>query len=266
LQSPRDRLDTGSMTRAFPLDLAALLLVASASCSPGTVRTDARDDGRDADDATGDGDGGGDGDGDGDGDGQPGDGDGDDPSGDGDGDGDADGTDVDASTPDDGDDGEPNMFDPRSVELCELVNEYRMENGLPRVPISVALMTVAEAHVGDLAAHPELCNMHSWSDTPPWSGCCFDFDQGSCMWDKPREITAAWGANQYTGNGYEDSTSATTPEGALDSWKGSKPHNDVILNQDIWENYAPWPAMGCAVNDHYSVLWMGDAADPQPEP
>lgn len=223
--------------------------------------------GRDAssDEPSGDGDGNDHGDGDNDGDGSgldagsPG---GPDGSGDGDGAGDGDG------------DGLPDMpgpdasagseFDQASFTLCKLVNDYREQNGLARVAISPALMTVAQAHVRDLAAHADLCNMHSWSEgSDLWSGCCFDFSDGTCMWKKPGELTSAWGAERYPGNGYEDATSATTPESALDSWKGSKPHNDVILNLDIWTNYNPWPAMGCAVGEHHSVLWFGDAADPR---
>jgi hypothetical protein len=155
-------------------------------------------------------------------------------------------------------------FDPRSFTLCKLVNDYREQNGLARVPISPALMTVAKAHVEDLATHEGLCNMHSWSEgSDLWSGCCFDISDGTCMWKKPGELTASWGAERYPGNGYEDASSATTPEGALDSWKGSKAHNDVILNLDIWTGFNPWPALGCAVNEHYSVLWFGDPKDPR---
>jgi hypothetical protein len=213
----------------------------------------------------------GDGDGKGDGDAQ-GDGDGD---GQGDGDSEHDGGSShgpDSPLHDGGDDmsmsgsdaSASSEFDPRSFTLCKLVNDYREQNGLARVPISPALMTVAKAHVEDLASHDGLCNMHSWSEgSDVWSGCCFDISDGTCMWKKPGELTASWGAERYPGNGYEDASSATSPEGALESWKGSKAHNDVILNLDIWTGFNPWPALGCAVNDHFSVLWFGDAKDPR---
>ena len=158
------------------------------------------------------------------------------------------------------------------MELCKLVNEYRKEKGLPEIPLSTALMTVASHHVEDLGAHPEIaggnCNLHSWSDNPPlWNGCCYTSDhaKAQCMWDKPREITASWGANAYKGNGYEDAAAgSSSPAGALQQWKNSSAHNDVILNQGIWAAKSPWPALGCGMAGGYAVLWFGDTKDPQP--
>ena len=84
------------------------------------------------------------------------------------------------------------------------------------------------------------------------------------MWGKPAEVTASWGANQYTGNGYEIAEAgAGSPEGALEVWKGSPAHHDVILNADIWAGYSPWPAFGCGLKGGYGAVWFGDAADPQ---
>jgi hypothetical protein len=133
-------------------------------------------------------------------------------------------------------------------------------------------MTVAAFHVQDMVAHPEAqkgnCNLHSWSDNPPlWSGCCYtpDHAQAQCVWNKPKEITASWGANAYTANAYEDaSAGASTPAGALELWKKSPPHNAVILNLDVWASHAPWPAMGCGMAGKIAVLWFGDAADQVP--
>jgi hypothetical protein len=162
-------------------------------------------------------------------------------------------------------------FAPESIALCNVVNEYRASQGLAQVPISPALMTVAELHVADLSDHPEIldgnCNLHSWSDTSDlWSGCCYtpDHAQAQCMWSKPKEITASWGANQYPGSGYEISEAgAGSPEGALELWKGSPPHHDVILNADIWAGFSPWPGFGCGMKGGYGVVWFGDAKDPQ---
>lgn len=92
-----------------------------------------------------------------------------------------------------------------------------------------------------------------------------DHAQASHMWSKPSEITAGWGANHYTGNGYENAAAGSlTPAQALDLWKSDAPHNDVIINAGIWANYNPWPALGCAINAGYAVMWFGDVADPQP--
>jgi hypothetical protein len=163
------------------------------------------------------------------------------------------------------------QFWPESLTLCELVNAYRVEEGLPPIPISVALMTVAETHVRDLNDHPGTvsgnCNMHSWSDGMPqlYSGCCYtpDHAQAACMWAKPGEITAGWGANAYDGNGFEISASTSNPASALQLWKGSSGHNAVILNEGGWANFAPWPAMGCGAQGGYAHVWFGEDADPQ---
>jgi hypothetical protein len=162
-------------------------------------------------------------------------------------------------------------FAPESIALCQVINDYRFSQGLAEVPISPALMTVAEAHVGDLTDHPDIvsgnCNLHSWSQTSTlWTGCCYtpDHAQAECMWNKPPEITASWGPNQYTGNGYEIAAGGvSTPEEALGLWKGSPPHHDVILNADIWDGFSPWPAFGCGMKGGYGVVWFGDAKDPQ---
>jgi hypothetical protein len=162
-------------------------------------------------------------------------------------------------------------FTADSVKLCELVNAYRQEQGLPAVPLSVALMTVAADHVGDMALHPEAatgtCNLHSWSTgSTVWKGCCFtaDFAQAACMWTKPSEITSTWGPHAYTAYGYEDAAAGVTdPEAALALWKADPPHDDVIVNHGIWAQKAPWPAMGCAMQGGFASLWFGDAADTQ---
>jgi uncharacterized protein YkwD len=159
----------------------------------------------------------------------------------------------------------------QSLTLCELVNQYRVEEGLEPIPISVALMTVAETHVKDLNDNPDTlsstCNMHSWSDTNPslYSGCCYTSNhaQAQCMWDKPKQITASWGANRYQQSGFEISASTSNPASALQLWKGSSGHNAVILNEGQWASYGPWPAMGCGAQGGYAHVWFGPAADPQ---
>jgi hypothetical protein len=220
-----------------------------------TSTLDASGDGDGDGDPTGDGDGDptGDGDGDptGDGDGDPGDGDpGDgDPTGDGDGDGDM-------TT------GGPDDCSPEAIELIALVNDYRADNGLPPIPASPSLCTVATSHVHDLldnSPHTQPgCNLHSWSDQGAWTACCYTADhaQAQCMWDKPGELTI------YPGAGYENAASgAGSPAQALALWQGSQPHNEVILNLGIWAAY-PWQAIGADVYQGYAVLWFGAEPDP----
>lgn len=78
------------------------------------------------------------------------------------------------------------------------------------------------------------------------------------MWNKPREMTA------YKGDGFEIATfysAGMTPEIALDSWKKSKGHHEVIINKGIWKAMK-WRAMGVSVYDNYAVVWFGTERDP----
>ena len=161
---------------------------------------------------------------------------------------------------------------PEEAELVQLVNQYRVANGLHQIPISYSLTMVGQWHVQDLNLnHPDTgtgyqgqeCNMHSWSGWHPalWNGMCYtpDHHEAQEMWDKPRQISQ----QAYQGNGYEiaySSSGQVTAAAALAGWQGSAPHNDVILEHGIWEN-ADWPAMGVGLYQHYAVVWFGDKAD-----
>jgi hypothetical protein len=145
-----------------------------------------------------------------------------------------------------------------------LINAHRDDNGKPMIPLSKSLCTVGQIHVQDLvdnAPHaPNNCNLHSWSNQGNWGACCYtdDHAQAQCMWDKPKEITV------YPGNGYENAAGGggnITPGGAVNQWKGSSAHNDVMLNNGVWANY-PWGAIGAGLKDGYAVVWFGVEADP----
>jgi hypothetical protein len=151
--------------------------------------------------------------------------------------------------------------------LAQLMNEYRVAEGLQPIPVTVSLTAVSQWHVWDLDVNQPTggdCNLHSWSDGSLWTPVCYTADHANArgMWDKPREITA----NTYTGNGFEIaywSSGTATPAGALSGWKNSSGHNDVILNAGIWASYNPWPAMGVGMRDGYAVIWFGDKSDSQ---
>lgn len=155
----------------------------------------------------------------------------------------------------------PSGCAPEAITLIGLVNAYRAENGLPAIPASSSLCTVAATHTRDLAEHhPDtgMCNLHSWSDQGSWTPCCYtpDHAQAQCMWDKPRELS------DYPGNGYENAFAGSDdPMAALEGWKHSPGHNAVILNQDIWADH-PWGAIGADIHAGYAVLWFGEEPDP----
>ncbi|NVB79120.1 MAG: hypothetical protein HOV81_12035 [Kofleriaceae bacterium] len=151
------------------------------------------------------------------------------------------------------------VVDPKAdaAALAKLINDYRATLELPRVPLSVALTKVAQAHVRDLAQNAPVkdgCNLHSWSAKGAWSACCYDSSKEAarCMWVKPKEIAG------YRGNGYEIAATASgiTPEQALELWQKSPKHHEVMINKGIWTK--PWAAMGVAVEGDYSVAWFAD--------
>ena len=126
------------------------------------------------------------------------------------------------------------------------------------------LDAVAAAHVRDLELHPPTgsCSLHSWSADGAWTPCCYrgDRDSARCMWRKPQELSGG----AYLADGFEIAawTSGTmTPDEAIDIWRDSRPHLDVLLNQGRWAT-RPWAAMGAAIQGHHAVAWFGTQPGP----
>lgn len=153
-------------------------------------------------------------------------------------------------------------------ELARLINEYRTSLGLEPLTISKSLTQVARTHVNDSNAYSPkdgvdergvACNAHSWSNNGNWSPVCYtgDHQYAKFMWGKPRELT------DYTGNGYEISawtTAKLTPLKALNSWKSSPGHNNVIIGEGFWVSLT---TMGVGINGKYSHVWFGVEEDPE---
>jgi len=161
----------------------------------------------------------------------------------------------------------------KEKQLADLVNEYRVDNGLPAVQITNSLTKVARTHITDLNTyHPDTknygdgdCNTHSWSNQGDWTAVCYiDSAQQLQMHNKPSEITES-----YDSDGYEIaswSSSEATPEGAINVWMSSSDHSDVILELHDWQGSA-WKAMGVGIDGNYAVIWFGkdeDLAGPVP--
>lgn len=158
------------------------------------------------------------------------------------------------------------------AHLAALVNEYRGSRHLPPIPVSVSLTKVARFHVNDLVENftpGQKCNLHSWSSDPRWSSCCYtpDHKKAACMWDKPRELTS------YKGDGYEIAFTSTYRysskeefiKDALEGWKSSKGHNELLINGGKWKT-SNWKAMGIAIKGDYAVIWFGELPDEEGEP
>ncbi len=161
------------------------------------------------------------------------------------------------------------------LELADLINQYRGENGLAAIPLSTALTAVAQWHLADMRHAIEVtgdygsdpsCNLHTWYGIPdaPYGTCCYTSDhaQAACMWSKPSEISGG----SYNSTGYEIAAYGYgSPSGALQGWKQSSGHNAVILNEGIWTDQT-WRAMGIGVAGGFYFVWFATATDPQGAP
>ena len=158
------------------------------------------------------------------------------------------------------------------IELYKLINEYRVQKGLPQVRLSASLCFVARTPAKDQTDNykeSNRCNMHSWSNKGSWSSGCYtpDHRNAKLMWNKPRELT------NYLGDGYEISYYSTykyaSPEAfakdILDGWKKSPGHNDVIMNKNIWKSIR-WQAIGIGIHGDYADVWFGKEEDSAGEP
>lgn len=164
-------------------------------------------------------------------------------------------------------------------ELARQINQYRRDNGLTAIPISVKMSCVAFVHVFDLAVnHPDTAYLtdaerregkrllHSWTPTTGRTGGRYDHADRTTwpiMWDKPRELTG------YPGRGYE--IAAWGGRSAADNvriWTDSEPHRNVILNQGTWRDRT-WRALGAyyvVADDYrqsYACAWFGEENDPE---
>lgn len=163
----------------------------------------------------------------------------------------------------------------KALRFIDLLNEYRAEKGEPPIPASDSMCFVSDTHVRDLEHHSpdgtgsDHCGMHSWSDEGPWSSCCypdtrFNSDPSEavqrCSWDKPRELTG------YPDNGYEntlfypDADNEITPWAALEAWKKSNSHHQIMINGGSWKDNT-FKAVGAGFYGMYAVMWVGEATD-----
>lgn len=153
------------------------------------------------------------------------------------------------------------------AQLVQLVNDYRVQNGLQALPASKWLSSTAQWHVWDRMANNAVggvCNSHSWSNDRPdlWQAMCYtpDHAQAQQMWAKPFQISHGI----YTGNGFEntaDTGGTQTAEQALSQWQNSPGHNAVILQQGQWAGVS-FGGLGTGIVGGYATLWFGDRSDP----
>lgn len=153
--------------------------------------------------------------------------------------------------------------------LVSVINQYRREQGLNEIPYSPWLTFVARSHVYDMEVNNPYngsCSQHSWSNKGIWSSCCYDLSSpdGECMWNKPRELSKG----AYKSNGFEVGIGpgeGITNQIALEGWKNSKHHLDVILNRGDWARFK-WKAIGAGISNNYAFVWFGEDADASDTP
>lgn len=145
-------------------------------------------------------------------------------------------------------------WEPEEEELYQLINEYRVQYGLPVVPRSSRLTLVANRHVRDMVENIGYLT-HSWSD------CNYDAnnpDTYSCSSRAPRRLGTG-----FRGKSYENAhfnPGGATAESAFAGWSRSRDHNALILNQSNWYDNE-WDAMGIGIYRQYAVLWVSERRD-----
>ena len=141
------------------------------------------------------------------------------------------------------------------MELYDMINTYRKKNRLPPIPLSKALCHVAQVHAEDMEYKLKKLT-HAWSTCRYLDHLSKTYD---CMWKKPQELTSYIGIGFECAHGGEGNYKAT-PKSSLVSWQTSRPHNNVILNKDMWKDYK-WKAMGIGLSGGYATLWFGKETD-----
>ena len=151
--------------------------------------------------------------------------------------------------------------------LYELINQHRVDNGLPEFSLSISLSYVATTHVADLVNHhpdTSICNLNSWSNKGDWTSCCHNnyVPKSQCILDKPRELT------NYRGEGHELAywePALVNPDSLIAFWKSIDETNDFLLNENQWNKYK-WRSIGVGMLEGYAVIWVGEIADREGEP
>ncbi len=142
-------------------------------------------------------------------------------------------------------------------ELFRIINEYRAQHKLPPVALSESLSFVANRHILDLTMNVKYL-------THGWSNCPYDIKNEKtwdCVFESPKRLKT-----NYTGQGFENLyrnlNGTATPVLALEAWKKSPMHNNLILNLDVWKD-TKYDAFGVAVSGNYAAIWFGSGGDQQ---
>lgn len=153
-------------------------------------------------------------------------------------------------------------LDEQELRLANLINNFRLQNDLPAIPLSKSLSFVAKTHAYDLQLNKQdtsICNAHSWSNRGKWKACCYNnyINSSNCMWDKPKELTA------YTYRGYEivfSEEGIVLVDSVFRLIKTSPEASNLLLGMDSHSD-KKWLALGVGVSENYVSIWLGQRND-----
>lgn len=153
-------------------------------------------------------------------------------------------------------------LDEQELRLANMINNFRLQNDLPAIPLSKSLSFVAKTHAYDLQLNKQdtsICNAHSWSNKGKWKACCYNnyINSSNCMWDKPKELTA------YTFRGYEivfSEEGIVLVDSVFRLIKTSPEASSLLLGIDSHSD-KKWLALGVGVSENYISIWLGQRND-----
>ena len=145
------------------------------------------------------------------------------------------------------------------IEILNLINDYRAENGLEELQVSMALCYVADAHVKDLyynKPQEKSGSLNSWSNKGNWKPLNYTKDRKAVknMMKKPSELS------NYKGDAIEIAIykqGKINPEEIVSSWKLFPQFDNVMLNLQPYASPL-WKVMGIAEFNGYISVWFGD--------
>ncbi|MDD4141975.1 MAG: SPOR domain-containing protein [Bacteroidales bacterium] len=150
----------------------------------------------------------------------------------------------------------------KEAKIYELINEYRVDNGLSALSLSTALCYVADVHVKDLffnTPHKACGSLNSWSDKGRWRQLCYDKSKTAIrdMKKKPAELTYYSGQSMemvYYNNG------EFTCSDVVNAWISTPAFNRLILNKAPYAA-TKWLTIGIAEFEGYVSVWLGPLPD-----
>jgi len=145
--------------------------------------------------------------------------------------------------------------DPEIVQLLNLVNDYRQQNGLIALKAEVTLTNIAQWYANDMATD------NYWSD----EAFCSQFGMGPHCDNTPRTWTDRMNDFGYDHNTWKAENLAvgyTTAQAVFDHWRTSSGHNNNMLSPDFT---AIGMSFAYNTDSDFGYYWVqefgGDVAD-----